>query len=157
MITSPLELKRYLTEPDLRFDTVPLLDLCLIGLFLAFQSSRFIASPGITLDIPDVDKEVLSGIPTSAVVTVLTVRENDMVLFEGNIVRPRALEREFSKYFEMRKKENSVILIKLDKSVRVDSLLRILDLARRSGFAQVQIAAEEKMESRDFQLSKGGG
>ena len=72
MITSPLELKRYLTEPDLRFDTVPLLDLCLIGLFLAFQSSRFIASPGITLDIPDVDKEVLSGIPTSAVVTVLT-------------------------------------------------------------------------------------
>ena len=56
MITSPLELKRYLTEPDLRFDTVPLLDLCLIGLFLAFQSSRFIASPGITLDIPDVDK-----------------------------------------------------------------------------------------------------
>ena len=100
---------------------------------------------------------MLSGIPTSAVVTVLTVRENDMVLFEGNIVRPRALEREFSKYFEMRKKENSVILIKLDKTVRVDSLLRILDLARRSGFAQVQIAAEEKMESRDFQLSKGGG
>ena len=155
MITCPLELKRYLAEPRFGIDFVPLIDLCLVGLFFALPGSRFITSPGVTLDIPTVSAEVLNAIPTSAVVSVLTIRDNEIVLFDGSIVRPDAVESVLNDYAAQREGRHLVLLIKIDKNVRVQSLLEICDFARQAGFDIVQIAAEEKKAHSEFLSSRG--
>ena len=63
MITSPLELKRHLPEPDNRINMVPFLDLCVIGLFFTLYSSRFVFAPGVTIDLSEVDVSARTGDP----------------------------------------------------------------------------------------------
>ena len=151
MITSPLDLRRYLTEPDQRLDPVPLLDLILIGLFFVLLGSRFVFAPGLNVELPEVGSEALSTLPTSA---VLTIRENEMILFEGDRVRLGELERRLGEYMAGEKPEETILLVKSDRKVEVQLLLEILDLAHRSGFTRVQIAAEEKAEKAEFLSTK---
>lgn len=155
MITAPLQLKGYLAEPRFGIDFIPLIDLCLVGLFFALPGSRFITSPGVALDVPTVSAEVLNAIPTDAVVTVLTIRDNEIVLFDGSIVRPDAVASVLNDYVAQREGNHLVLLIKVDKDVRVQSLLGTCDLARQAGFDIVQIAAEEKKDLSKFRSTVG--
>lgn len=147
MITSPLDLRRHLSEFDQRFDFIPFIDLILIGLFSVILGSRFVFAPGLDLELPKVDSEVLSILPTAA---VLTIRENEMILFEGDRVRIDGLEQRLANYMTEKKTENPILLVKSDHRVEVRILLEILDLARRAGFFRVQIAAEEKVSTAEF-------
>ncbi len=147
MITSPLDLRRHLSEIDQRFDFVPFIDLILIGLFSVILGSRFVFAPGLDVELPKVDSEVLTVLPTAA---VLTIRENEMILFEGDRVRIGGLEQKLGEYMTKKKFDKTILLVKSDQSVEVRILLEILDLARRSGFSRVQIAAEEKVSTAEF-------
>ncbi|AWT59345.1 MAG: hypothetical protein DF168_00530 [Candidatus Moanabacter tarae] len=147
MITSPLDLRRHLSEIDQRFDFVPFVDLILLGLFSVILGSRFIFAPGLDVELPKVDSEVLSILPTAA---VLTIRENEMILFEGDRVRIGGLEQKLGEYMTEKKIDKTILLVKADQGVKVRILLEIMDLARRSGFSRVQIAAEEKVSTADF-------
>ncbi len=147
MITSPLNLESQIREPSRHFDSVPFIDLCLIGLFIVLSSSKFIFAPGLNIDLPEAVSQELEGVPTTA---VLTVRENDMIVFEGQIFSFVSLENRlinFSK--ENEKKINSILLVKIDKNVKVQQLLEILDMVRPY-FSSVQIAAEEKKREYDI-------
>ena len=95
MITSPLDLRRHLSEIDQRFDFVPFIDLILIGLFSVILGSRFVFAPGLDVELPKVDSEVLTVLPTAA---VLTIRENEMILFEGDRVRIGGLEQKLGEH-----------------------------------------------------------
>ena len=147
MITSPLDLRRHLSEIDQRFDFVPFIDLILIGLFSVILGSRFVFAPGLDVELPKVDSEVLTVLPTAA---VLTIRENKMILFEGDRVKIGGLEQNLGEYMTKKKFDKTILLVKSDQSVEVRILLEILDLARRSGFSRVQIAAEEKVSTAEF-------
>ena len=147
MITSPLDLRRHLSEIDRRFDFVPFIDLILVGLFSVILGSRFVFAPGLDVELPKVDSEVLTVLPTAA---VLTIRENKMILFEGDRVRIGGLEQKLGEYMTKKKFDKTILLVKSDQSVEVRILLEILDLARRSGFSRVQIAAEEKVSTAEF-------
>ncbi len=152
MITSPLDLRRHLTEPEQRFDPIPLLDLILIGLFFVLLSSRFVFAPGLDVDLPEVGSEALSALPTAA---VLTIRENEMILFGGDRLRLEELERRLRSFVGSEEIGETILLVKAHRKVEVQLLLEILDLARRSGFTRVQIAAEEKPEEAEFLSTKG--
>ncbi len=153
MITSPLELKRQLPEPDNRINLVPFFDLCVIGLFFALYSSRFVFAPGVTIDLSEVDVSARTGLPTPA---VLTVRDNNILLFEGEIFRLEALNEKLAQFVIEEKIEGAALLIKADKSVAMQEILHICDLARKAGFEQVHLAADERLKREEFLSSKPG-
>ena len=153
MITSPLDLKRQLPEPDNRINLVPYLDLCVIGLFFALFSSRFIFAPGVTIDLSQVDVSARTGLPTPA---VLTVRENDILLFEGEIFRIEALNEKMARFVLEEKTVSATLLIKADKTVSMQKILHICDLARQAGFGKVHLATDERRKREEFLSSKPG-
>lgn len=151
MLTSPLELKRHLPEPDNRINMVPFLDLCVIGLFFTLYSSRFVFAPGVTIDLSEVDALARTGMPTPA---VLTVRDNDIMLFEGEIFRIESLSEKLDQFVQSGKIDGTALLIKADKSVDMQDVLRICDIARQAGFGKVQLATDEKRKREEFLSSK---
>ncbi len=153
MITSPLDLKRQLPEPDNRINLVPYLDLCVIGLFFALYSSRFIFAPGVTIDLSEVDVSARTGLPTPA---VLTIRQNDILLFEGEIFRIESLNEKLAAFVLKERTGAATLLIKADKSVAMQQILHISDLARQAGFSKVHLATDERRKREEFLSSKPG-
>ncbi len=147
MITGPLKLTRYLREPERRFDFVPFIDLCVIGLFFALHSSQFLFAPGVTIELPRADAGFLAGAPTAA---VMTVRENNMIIFEGQIFHGEILRSKLQEYVKTKQLPGSILLVKADKGVDVQLLLLIFEEARKAGFSHVQVAAEASLPPPGF-------
>ena len=85
MITRPFNFESHLKEVPARFETVPFINVALLGLFFVLLSSRFVLAPGISLDLPAVE-----GTPRdlAAATRVLTLSESEgaeMLIFEGRM------------------------------------------------------------------------
>lgn len=135
MITRPLDLQSRLKPPSHRFNTLPLFDILLIALFFSLLSSRFVLSPGLVVNLPQGGGG--PGLPASA---VLTVRSDDMLLFEGQILSVARLEGVLSEHLSRRGETN--LLIYFDREVSMQTLLAVSEIAREAGVARIQLAAE---------------
>ena len=141
MITSPLNLKNHISEPDRSFDIIPFIDLCIIGLFFLLNSSRFILPPGVTLDLPKSDSGLLAGVPTTA---VMTIREEDTILFQGDRLNISTVGEKMKTYVENAPIHSPILLLKVGRNVNIQELLDLAGKAREAGFISIQIAAEER-------------
>lgn len=137
--TRPLDLRQYITcAPKPGFDPVPWIDLCVLALVLGLSSSRLVFVPGTLVDLPRYDA---SGQGAFASPAVLTVDLHDVAYFEGLKIPVAGLERALLSYKEQRPAQQ-VLLIKADARIPLQQLLRIMELARTAGYAQVQLATE---------------
>lgn len=137
---SPFALKKYLKSPDLKLDPLPLVDLCLIALFFVLLGSRFIFSPGVTLDLPRSETNPLTGVPT---VAVLSIQGSEMLLFEERVYKLDGLKSVLTQFVEHNKNPKPVLLVKMNRDVKVQTFLTVCDFAREAGFEAVQIAARQ--------------
>lgn len=139
----PLQLERELAAPDNRMDIAPLLDVLLIAFFFSLLGSRFILAPGVQIELPSVSASEISGVPTAA---VLTIRSDNMLLFEGHIHTIGSFEAAMRTYFGDKGLADAVLLVKPSKDVSMQTFLYVCEIARRAGFAKVHIAAEVNPE-----------
>lgn len=146
----PLELDKALTVPERGLNVGAIFDVLLIALFLSLLGSRFVFAPGLTvdlgLDLPQTAQENLKGLPTDAVLTVkvLTTKRDNMHIFNGTIYTMPHLEQMFREYQKSNPDaRQTILLLKMDKSVTIETQVRIFDLARLAGFAYVQLAVVE--------------
>lgn len=149
-------------------DTLPLFTVLLLALLLTLAGSRFIYAPGLLASLEDETaagtvtggaiattgattgaapapvlprstSPALAGVATQATL-VLTTRA-DMAFFDGR--RYRIEGDELAKALAAAAGRWPVLLLKLDRTVTVDRLVRLLDIARDAGFRQVNFAAED--------------
>lgn len=149
----PLRLVSRLRRPDTAPDATALATVLLVALMLTLPvSSRFVFAPGITvgvagpvnLDLPRAAKsEPLPGAATSATVTILALKQDDMAIWNGRIRTLANLEEDLSKLPKSPDQSRGVLLIKADKSVSMQTFFEVVALARRAGFSAVHIAGEE--------------
>lgn len=120
----------------------PFLDLCVIGLFFVLFSSKFVMMPGLTLTLPEVGTSQVAISTVSEVIMVTEVKGEEMVFFQDRVLNLESLE----KYFNERESipADATLLLKLDVSVSTDTLSLLLELANSAGYAQVQLATEER-------------
>lgn len=155
--SSPLRLRERLREKlEARLEAVPLVNVLLIAVLLVLVGSRFVYAPGLTVDLDaeraaaelssgapktqlPIIRTVLPGVETSA---VLTVKSDKMFIFEGHIYED--LEEIFSEKnpYAPPPEARGVLLVKLDRSVSIQGLFNIAELAGKAGFSSLQIAGE---------------
>ena len=140
MITKPLDLKRHLARPDKGFDLVPFLDLCLLGLFFALNSSQFIFAPGVSINLPQSGADTITGLPTT---TVLTAHPR-YIIFDGRLYRMDTIGPALDSYIDEAMSADAVLLIKSDREVTLEQFLLVYERAIEAGFAVVQLATEER-------------
>ena len=146
LLASPFTLKKHLKSPDLRMDPLPFIDLCVIALFFFLLGSRFIFSPGMTLDLPRSEANPLTGIPT---VAVLSIQGSDMLLFEERVYNLKTIKPVLTQFIESNKNPKPVLLVKMDRNVNIQTFLTVCDFARGAGFNGVQVAAQKTNNQQD--------
>ncbi|MDR2982507.1 MAG: hypothetical protein LBV12_09710 [Puniceicoccales bacterium] len=153
---SPLGLRHRIQAPDTRIDAMPLVTCLLLAVILTLAGSRFIYSPGLTVDLGNEDGKIegsipmtlnlpqsrlpLAGIQTGATLTVLTAKSGNMLIFEGRIY---SLDDKLKGSLEEAAKESPVLLLKADRSIGPQTLWNILDFAMEAGFKKIQLAGEK--------------
>ncbi len=145
-LLQPLELKKAIRPLDRGVDAVALLDVLLIAGIFYLLSSRFIFAPGLSMDVdggfplPEVSTGTMQALPA---VEVMTVKNADMILFDGRFYKLADLEQQLVTQ-EGKPTDRGVLLLRLNRSVNIDTLFRISDWARVSGFSRVQLAAGQR-------------
>lgn len=117
------------------------MDLCVLVLFFAFLSSRFIFSPGVTVDLPRSEQSPLSGVPA---VSVLTVQAPDMLLFEGRVYTLSGLRPALIAF--RKEIEEGILLVKVNRGTDIQTFLTVCDFAKEAEFNGVQIAAQQERQ-----------
>ncbi len=124
---------------------VAFLDVALITAIFILLSSSFVMAPGFGIDLGGEAISIPESLPdapldASAVnssVSVLNVRGNSMIIFEGKIYSPESFAKEMKTY-----KGEGTLLLKLDKGVDSQTFLHICQLAKAAGFSRAQLAAK---------------
>ena len=147
MITRPLDLRSRLSPPPRDLDVFHWVTALGMVLFFGLLGSRFVLAPGVAVAVGsgDSDETHLPGyvrareeaMPASVVVSF---RRENVILFEGGVYSMKELGRAMKAYAE--KHPGAVLLAHFDRQVSVQSLVELAQLAKSSGFAQIQLAAE---------------
>ncbi len=142
-ITRPLNFRSFMSRvPGVGFDSVPFLDVILIFVFLGIGSSSFVFSPGVEVDLVQIDSGMSGSVGPTA---VLTVMPNEQFFFEGRKIPRDALESALKAYAEALPPGRRYLLLKVDLTTSTEESLAILSAARRAGFDRVQMAGEERL------------
>jgi biopolymer transport protein ExbD len=121
-------------------DFAPLLDLCIIAGFFVWLSSHFTFSPGIPVELPQMQKqETLQGVRCTA---VLTVTEGDVLLLEGARYRLNDIGLALKALVDREQPRAVKLLLKMDKSTNMNTFLGLCEIADTSGIKSVQVASK---------------
>ncbi|MDR2778885.1 MAG: biopolymer transporter ExbD [Puniceicoccales bacterium] len=129
-----------LQPPDVAIDLFNILNmLVLLGMFFLLNS-RFIISPGIGIELAKLDI-----VEARKTVGVLTVQSERLIMFNGDIFTLDSLGYGMKKYLKKVKPSEKdgndpVLLVRPDKSLSVNVLLKICSIAKDAGYENVQIA-----------------
>ncbi|MDR1173175.1 MAG: biopolymer transporter ExbD [Puniceicoccales bacterium] len=112
--------------------------LTLFGI-LFLLNSRFILSPGVEIELPS------SKAPEAKkTIGVVTIQSEKFIIFNGDIFTIDSLKHGMKKYLDAKcaakGDEDLVLLIRPDRSLPSDVLLKICEIAKDAGYANVQIA-----------------
>ena len=153
MITRPLDLASRLRPAPRMMDGVFYANLVLLGLFFALFGSRFVISPsvaleGTTFSLPTSSAPAVSGMSTTAVISVLGP---DMVFTSEGRMTYQELRRWLPSQVARGAELDSRLLVRADARVATQDLVRLSDLAREAGFSGVQLALENPRDALQVQ------
>ena len=165
-ISAPFGLSERIRKPDMNLDATAIGTVLVIALMLVLLvGSRFVYAPGVTVDftgdrspaplnLPVASSDVrLAGVQTTDTLTILALKQDDMAIWNGRILKLAAenpsrvseLEKEFAR---KPRKPGEVLLIKADKSVSMQAFFTVIGIAKKAGFTSVQIAGEDAKTGR---------
>lgn len=146
-LTRPLELERHLTPPDRRIDVAPLFDTLLICLMFLLLGSRFIFAPGESIQLPVMQEGLAAGVPT---VDVLTYKSDELMILDARVITLERWEQEIERGLTA---GSGALLVKADRELPLQTLLRLAELARNAGYTSLQIAANEGEKSTAWSVT----
>ena len=143
MITRPLELESRLSPPPRDLNFVAWVNVAVIVLFFSLLGSRFVLAPGLLIGAgsEDFDLPKASGLQYSRTAKlVVSYRRDDVILFEGALVKLPELQQRLAEY--AKKHPGEVLLLVADRHVSLQAVTALSEMAQAVGFAYVQIANE---------------
>ena len=150
MITRPLDLTSRLSRPPRDLDSIPWVTVGLIALFFMLFASRFVLAPGLLVGGGNEPFELPAAAGTQYSRTasvVVSYRRDDVILFEGAIVKVPELQHRLQAYAKQHPGE--VLLLLADKHVSLQAMSALSTMAQAAGFAYVQVAGEPQASETD--------
>ncbi len=163
-MTRPLNLRQMLRTPARGLAWIPWLDFCILAFFFTLQGSPFLFAPGVNFDLPHSAKSNVDALPFAAVLTVLPVvivddtvtantttqlLQRTRVIFNGEIFTVNNLKPKLDAFIKDSSGQRQTLLVKADQQVTIQLLLAIFEIARDSGFDNVQLATRTAQVSEE--------
>jgi biopolymer transport protein ExbD len=142
VITRPLDLLSKLRPPPRNFDFLFLVNGALIVLFFILFGSRFVLSPGLSVNGTAPELPVNRSAIDGAVATPVSVSVNasEQIFVDTGLVTQAQL-REWL-VAQGKRHPGSALLLIVDARVSTDVITQISEAATTAGFAGVQIASQ---------------
>ena len=116
-------------------NVIPFVDIMLVLLTIVLTTATFIARGEISVNIPEAkNREGVSEPPV-----VITLTANGKLFINESEVRESGFEEDLDGY-----SSNSSILIRADKTVYIERLIRVIDGLKGKGFERVSMEVEGK-------------
>ena len=146
MISGPLDLQSRLSPPPRDLDFFAWVNGGVIALFFGLLGSRFVLAPGLPIGVasdtelvlPEVAGAVANAGPASVLVSY---RRDDVILLEGGKYTLPELRKHMEAYAKQH--PGAVMLVRSDYQVSMQAILKLCEMAREVGFANVLLAAEQ--------------
>ena len=140
-----------MSPPPRDLDFVAWVNAAVILLFFTLLGSRFVLAPGVLIG-SNLEKFALPAAtnlqqaPTASV--VVSYRSDEVILFEGAIVKLPELRQKLEAY--ARKHPGEVLLLLADKHVSTQAVFDLSVMAQSAGFAYVLMAGETPPATAGF-------
>ncbi len=121
---------------DVRIDISPLIDVVFLLLIFFAVSTTFLESTGLDLELPSADS---SAAPESRDVTVWIGKAGNL-RFDGRDLQLADLETELKA--ALQQAERKFVVIMADRNARLEQVVQVMDLARKSGAVGLTIASQ---------------
>lgn len=113
---------------------------------LDLLGSRFVFSPGITLELPRVSKPDLQQ--TSG---VLNLNASGTIVFNGNLFKIDQLLGEVESFLKTKKNPEALVLLVLaDHWTSLGTLTDVINILKKADIQQIQVACEPASKSLDI-------
>ena len=122
---------------DVRIDISALIDVVFLLLIFFAVSTTFLESTGLDLELPSADT---SAAPESRDVTVWIGEEGNL-RFDGRDLQLADLETDLKAALEQA--ERKFVVIMADRNARLEQVVQVMDLARKSGAVGLTIASKD--------------
>ncbi len=126
---------------DVRIDISALIDVVFLRLIFFAVSTTFLESTGLELELPSADT---SAAPESRDVTVWIGEEGNL-RFDGRDLQLADLETDLKAALEQA--ERKFVVIMADRNARLEQVVQVMDLARKSGAVGLTIASKESSDA----------
>jgi len=143
MITRPLDLESRLSPPPRDLNFVGWVNVGVVALFFTLLGSRFVLAPGLLIGAGNEEFQLpeTSGLQHYRTASlVVSYRQDDVILFEGAIIKLPELHQRLEAYAKQHPGE--VLLLIADRRVSVQAITDLAAMAQSVGFAYVQLAGE---------------
>jgi biopolymer transport protein ExbD len=140
MIARPLDLASRLRPASRDFDTLFYVNVGLLALFFALFGSRFVLSPGLSLNfqVPQVAGAGEGAMPTTSYLSVLRTGQ---IFTDDGLFSMAQLQDWLQAQAKQYRRPS--LLIRASAGAPVSSLTEISNLAFKAGFIRVVLGAEE--------------
>lgn len=146
MITRPFDLVSRLSPPPRDLNAIAWVNVAVIVLFFGLLSSRFVLAPGLLIGAGSEGFQLpaSTGLQyTGTASVVVSYRQDDVILFEGAIVKLPELRDRLARYAKQHPGE--VLLLLADKHVSAQAVTELSVMAQSVGFAYVLMAGEKPL------------
>lgn len=123
---------------DVRIDISALIDVVFLLLIFFAVSTTFLDSTGLDLELPSAET---SAAPEAREVIVWIGAEGNL-RFDGRDLRLADLE--IALKTALQQAERKFVVISADRNARLERVVQVMDLARRSGAVGLSIASEDR-------------
>ena len=127
-----MELKKQLPR-IVNIDITPLIDIVFILLIFLMVSSTFTEQPGIKVTLPSAQTAKSERIEE----LVLMIAYDGRIYLNGKAIDRNSLGKELKRSLE--KTTNKTVILKADKKVAHGDVVKIIDLARKSGVTRLVV------------------
>jgi len=140
MFSQPLRLERFIrTKPESKLEVVPIMDIIIIIVFFGLFGSPFVLPRGVEVGL-ELSDNLISGIDVTA---VLTVKRDNMLLFEGQNLKLSQFADKANAYLDGTK--DATLLIRLGSGIQTETFFKICAEAKKAGFSKVHVAGEKEV------------
>jgi len=122
----------------INFSAISLTDIVLLLLIFFLLSSSYVTNSGLKIDLP---KTISSDKTLKETITVSITKENDLYLNQDKLMDIDELKIKSSSLLES--SPNKIVLLKSDKNIPIDFVIKIIDALKLSGAESVTIATIE--------------
>ncbi len=120
-----------------QIESTALTDIVFLLLIFFLLTSSFVSHTGIKVDLPGAKKPIINTVKKNI---SISINEKGQIYLNDDVIEKSTLQAKLETILET--DEEKIVILRPDKSIRVEQLIELMDIANLSGASRLIIATK---------------